>query len=68
MDATTGKETYQNGRTLYTSNPDENGNVILDFNKAFNFPCAFNDYTTCPVPTPINRLAIAITAGEKSFR
>ena len=68
MDATTGKETYQNGRTLYTSNPDENGNVILDFNKAFNFPCAFNDYTTCPVPPPINRLAIAITAGEKSFR
>ena len=68
MDATTGKETYQNGRTLYASNPDENGNVILDFNKAFNFPCAFNDYTTCPVPPPKNRLAMAITAGEKSFR
>ncbi|MBT4784264.1 MAG: DUF1684 domain-containing protein, partial [Candidatus Marinimicrobia bacterium] len=47
-DGTTGNETYSGGRQLYLSKPDKDGEVILDFNKSFNFPCAFNDFTTCP--------------------
>ena len=68
MDGTTGNETYSGGRELYFDAPDGDGNVIVDFNKAFNFPCAFNLFTTCPVPPPINRLKINITAGEKVFK
>ncbi len=44
------------------------GTVILDFNKAYNPPCAYNPYTTCPLPTPGNRLRVAIPAGEKMYR
>lgn len=67
MDETTGGETYGGGRQLYVSDPDENGMVVLDFNKAFNFPCAFNDFTTCPVPPDRNRMPFPIRAGEKSY-
>ncbi|MEA1882686.1 MAG: DUF1684 domain-containing protein [Candidatus Marinimicrobia bacterium] len=67
-DATTGNETYFGGRQLYVSETDENGTVILDFNKSFNFPCAYNDFTTCPVPPPINHLDLNITAGAKVFK
>ena len=67
-DATTGKETYSGGRQLYLTEPDNNGNVFLDFNRAFNFPCAFNDFTTCPVPPERNHLPFHIKAGEKSYR
>jgi hypothetical protein len=41
--------------------------VLLDFNKAYNPPCAYNPYTTCPIPTPQNRLRVAIPAGEKMY-
>jgi uncharacterized protein (DUF1684 family) len=64
-DATSGKTTYSTGRYLYASKPDENGNTILDFNKAFNPPCAFTTFATCPLPPKQNMLPIAITAGEK---
>lgn len=67
MDETTGGETYKGGRQLYVTDPDENGNVMLDFNQAFNFPCAFNDFTTCPVPPERNRMPFPIRAGEKSY-
>ncbi len=67
-DATAGKETYANGRQLYTSLPDADHRVILDFNKAFNWPCVFTDFATCPIPPPQNTLPIRIEAGEKMYR
>ena len=66
-DETNGKETYGAGRFLYADKPNANGKVILDFNKAYNPPCAFTKYATCPLPTPENYLKIRITAGEKKF-
>ena len=41
--------------------------TVLDFNLASNPPCAYSSYTTCPLPPPENRLAVAIEAGEKRF-
>ncbi len=64
-DATSGKTTYGAGRFLYTD-PPKNGQVILDFNKAFSPPCAVTPYATCPLPPPQNHLPIAIEAGELS--
>lgn len=66
-DETNGMETYGAGRFLYADKPDSNGKVILDFNKAYNPPCAFTRYATCPLPTPDNYLRIRITAGEKKY-
>ncbi len=66
-DATSGKETYPSGRFLYAQLPDENGNTILDFNKAYNPPCAFSNYATCPLPPKQNILPLLIKAGEKDY-
>jgi uncharacterized protein (DUF1684 family) len=65
-DQTSGKTTYGASRFLYTEQA-KNGVVVLDFNKAENPPCAFTAYATCPLPSPQNRLALAITAGEKKY-
>jgi uncharacterized protein (DUF1684 family) len=65
-DETSGKETYGGGRFLYSSMP-ANGEVVLDFNKAYNPPCSFTPYATCPLPPPENRLGIRIEAGEKKY-
>jgi uncharacterized protein (DUF1684 family) len=65
-DLTSGKETYAAARFLDTDIPS-NGSVTLDFNKAYNPPCAYNPYTTCPLPTPGNRLRVAIPAGEQKY-
>jgi uncharacterized protein (DUF1684 family) len=65
-DETAGKETYPAGRFLYSGMPKD-GHVILDFNKAYNPPCAFTPYATCPLPPPENRLAVRIEAGEKRY-
>ncbi len=65
-DLTSRKETYQAARFLDTA-PPANGTVELDFNKAYNPPCAYNPYTTCPLPTAGNRLPVAIPAGEKRY-
>jgi len=65
-DATTGEETYESGRFLYTDFP-ANGEVVVDFNKAYNPPCAFSPYTTCPLPPVQNDLAVAVRAGEKKY-
>jgi len=65
-DLTSKTETYQAARFLDAA-PPANGTVELDFNKAYNPPCAYNPYATCPLPTPGNRLAIAIPAGEKRY-
>lgn len=66
-DETNGELTYGAGRFLYIDKPDSLGNVILDFNRSYNPPCAFTKYATCPLPPEQNRLAAKITAGEKSY-
>ena len=65
-DQTSGKETYGAGRFLYADLPKD-GKVVLDFNKAYNPPCAFTPYATCPLPPPQNRLPVRIEAGEKAY-
>ena len=65
-DQTSGKTTYGASRFLYTPFP-KNGFVEMDFNKAENPPCMFTDYATCPLPTPQNRLQLAVTAGEQTY-
>lgn len=66
-DQTNGKSTYAGGRYLLTDKP-ENGKVILDFNKAYNMPCAYTPYATCGLPTAENRLPFAIEAGEMKYK
>jgi uncharacterized protein (DUF1684 family) len=66
-DTTNLGDTYPTGRFLYAA-PPADGEVILDFNTAFNPPCAFTDYATCPVTPAYNRLPIAIPAGEKRYQ
>jgi uncharacterized protein (DUF1684 family) len=66
-DTTSGKETYGGGRYLYAKAPDEEGRVVVDFNKAYNPPCVFTPYATCPLPPRQNRLPIAVEAGEKVY-
>ncbi|HEY6929328.1 MAG TPA: DUF1684 domain-containing protein [Thermoanaerobaculia bacterium] len=65
-DATNGHETYGGGRFLYAA-PPVDGKTVLDFNKAYNPPCVFSPYATCPLPPPQNRLPIRIEAGEKDY-
>jgi uncharacterized protein (DUF1684 family) len=65
-DLTSGKTTYAASRFLYTPFPKD-GFVEMDFNKAENPPCVFTDYATCPLPTPQNRLQLAVTAGEQMY-
>ena len=62
-DLTSQKETYPAARFLYAPAP-VNGRMTLDFNTAVNPPCAYNPYTTCPIPTEQNRLRTRIEAGE----
>lgn len=66
-DTTNGKSTYGGGRFLYADPPDADGRVILDFNRAYNPPCVFTPFATCPLPPASNKLAVAVEAGEKSF-
>jgi hypothetical protein len=63
-DLTSKSDTYPAGRFLH-SDPVVNGHVILDFNRAYNPPCALTPYATCPLAPKQNRLAVAIPAGEK---
>jgi uncharacterized protein (DUF1684 family) len=65
-DLTSGKETYSAARFLDADAPKD-GMVILDFNEAYNPPCAYNPYTTCPLPPPGNRMRTRIEAGEKTY-
>jgi hypothetical protein len=65
-DRTSGRETYPSARFLYTDDPVD-GKVVMDFNFAQNPPCAYNPFTTCPLPPQQNRLAIAVEAGEKIY-
>lgn len=56
--------TYSGGRFLVTDAPVD-GRVTLDFNRAYHPPCAHTPYATCPMPTPGNRIAAVVTAGER---
>ena len=60
-------ETYGAGRYLYTPAPAADGTVTLDFNYAFNPPCAFSGHATCPLPPPENRMDLHVLAGEKRY-
>jgi len=66
-DATSGKETYAAARYVYAHPPDKNGMTVIDFNKAYNPPCAFTPFATCPLPPPQNHLTLRVDAGEKTF-
>ncbi len=65
-DSTSGHTTYGAGRFLDADAPKD-GQVILDFNKAYNPPCTFTPYATCPLPPKENRLKIPIEAGEQAY-
>ena len=63
-DETSAIETYPTGRYLYVNPPDEQGMTTLDFNYAYNPPCAYTEFATCPIPPKSNRLPFAVLAGE----
>jgi len=65
-DETSGKQTYGAGRFLYSDLPKQ-GLVVLDFNKAYNPPCAFTAYATCPLPPKQNWLPVPVEAGEMAY-
>lgn len=66
-DETSGTETYGAGRFLYAAMPGADGKVVLDFNRAYNPPCAFSEFATCPLPPRQNRLPLRVEAGEKKY-
>lgn len=65
-DATSGRETYGGGRFL-KAEPPMDGRILLDFNRAFNPPCAFTAFATCSLAPPENRLPFPVPAGEKKY-
>ncbi len=65
-DATAGKSTYSAARFIYTDLPKD-GHVLIDFNKAYNPPCVFTPYATCPLPPAENRVRMPVDAGEKMY-
>jgi uncharacterized protein (DUF1684 family) len=65
-DRTNGKGSYGGGRFLHTPLPSQ-GTVRVDFNQAYNPPCAFNNFATCPLPPEQNKLALPVEAGEKAY-
>ena len=66
MDATTGEESYSDGRYLDLPAAGD-GRLVVDFNYAYNPYCAYNPDWSCPIPPSENRLSVAINAGEKTF-
>jgi uncharacterized protein (DUF1684 family) len=64
-DITTGNETYGGGRYMYLNLPKKDSIVILDFNKLYNPPCSFSEFTTCLYPPRQNNLSFTVNAGEK---
>jgi len=66
-DGTSGHGSYPAGRFLDAAWPGADGKVVLDFNRAYNPPCVFTTYATCPLPPPENRISLKITAGEKNY-
>jgi uncharacterized protein len=66
-DLTSADTTYQSARFLYTDMPGPDGKLVMDFNRARNPPCAYNQWTTCPLPPSSNKLPVRIEAGEKRY-
>jgi uncharacterized protein len=66
-DATNARETYGGGRYLYTEPAAPGGTTVADFNLAYNPPCVFSPYATCPLPPAENRLNRRIEAGERMY-
>jgi uncharacterized protein (DUF1684 family) len=66
-DRTSGRSTYGAGRYLYVDKPGPDGLVTLNFNQAYNPPCAFSPFATCPLPPRQNRLDLEVEAGEKDY-
>jgi uncharacterized protein len=66
-DGTSGNETYGAGRYLDVE-VDRNGQMVVDFNRAYNPYCVYADGYSCPIPPSENRLPVPIRAGEKAFR
>jgi hypothetical protein len=64
-DATNGQDTYAAGRFLVSGPVAPDGSVLVDFNLAYNPPCVFSPYATCPLPWPANQLPFPVTAGER---
>ncbi|ODU48746.1 MAG: hypothetical protein ABS98_11600 [Lysobacteraceae bacterium SCN 69-48] len=67
-DRTSGHGSYGAGRFIDAPMPDARGRLTLDFNRAYNPPCAFTPFATCPLPPPENRLDLRVEAGEKTYR
>ncbi len=65
-DETNGAETYGSGRFLFVRLRDDEGSVVLDFNRAFVPPCGFSAQYNCPLPPASNRFPLPIRAGEKN--
>jgi uncharacterized protein (DUF1684 family) len=65
-DRTNGNGSYGGGRFLRVPLPAQ-GHTRVDFNEAYNPPCAFNDFATCPLPPPQNHLALRVESGEKVY-
>jgi uncharacterized protein (DUF1684 family) len=66
-DETSARETYGGGRYLDLKKIPAATTIELDFNKAYNPYCAYNENYSCPLPPPENLLKVAILAGEKSY-
>lgn len=66
MDATTGDDSYADGRYLDLPATGD-GRLVVDFNYAYNPYCAYNPNWSCPIPPSENRLRVSINAGEKNF-
>jgi uncharacterized protein (DUF1684 family) len=69
-DATSRTETYPGGRFMYMPPPDPadpQRRMVIDFNRAYNPPCVFTEFATCPVPLPENRLPFRVEAGELRY-
>ncbi|WP_102944596.1 DUF1684 domain-containing protein [Stenotrophomonas sp. VV52] len=66
-DRTSGHGSYPAGRYLDLPPPDASGNLVIDFNHAYNPPCAFTPFATCPLTPPENRLDLPVEAGEKAY-
>ena len=64
-DGTSGHETYGAGRFLVSGTVEPDESVEIDFNLAYNPPCVFSPFATCPLPPKRNQLSLRITAGEK---
>ena len=66
-DQSSGNSTYGSGRFIDIPKPDKDGNTEIDFNIAYNPPCAFTPFATCPLPPKQNRLQLNIEVGEKNY-